>query len=353
MKRIFFLLALVFFNFLHSQSDFVHLFGSEDDTRVSCYRIPSMVTATNGDIIAVIDQRVPSCADLKWSPDINIVMRRSCDNGKTWGPIKTLVDYPLGKSASDPSMILDSKTNTIFLFYNYMDLDNEKDIYYLKYISSIDHGKTWSAPVDITEQISKSGWKKDFKFITSGRGIQTKDGKLLHCLVNLQRGTHVFGSKNHGKTWFVTDTPVKPADESVIVELDDGKWMINSRVNKRGVRYSHISSDQGKTWETKKEMDLKDPGCNASFIKYDYGKYKESSVLLLSHINNSSQRKGIVLRYSLDNGKSWSSPKKIYEGGAGYSSMTVLKNGDIGLFFEMDNYRKNVFTRIPFEWILN
>ncbi len=33
--------------------------------------------------------------------------------------------------------------------------------------------------------------------------IQTKKGTLLHCLVNLQKGTHVFGSNDNGKTWFI------------------------------------------------------------------------------------------------------------------------------------------------------
>ena len=76
-------------------------------------------------------------------------MRKSFDNGKTWTYIETVVDYPLGQSASDPSMILDEKTNTIFMFYNYMDLDNEKDIYYLRYKKSLDNGKSWSESIEI------------------------------------------------------------------------------------------------------------------------------------------------------------------------------------------------------------
>ena len=115
-----------------NQLEFIDLFNAENNPEVSCYRIPSIITASNGDLIAAIDERVPSCGDLKLSRDINIVMRKSSDNGKNWGPIETLIDYPLGQSASDPSMILDEHTNTIFMFYNYMDLDNEKDVYYLK-----------------------------------------------------------------------------------------------------------------------------------------------------------------------------------------------------------------------------
>ena len=351
MKNIF-LIFLITTNIQFSQNQFVYkdLFNAENNPEVSCYRIPSIITATNGDLIAAIDERVPSCGDLKWSRDINIVIRKSSDNGKTWGKIEKIIDYPLGQSASDPSMILDKQTNTIFLFYNYMDLDNQKDIYYLKYISSNDNGKSWSNPVDITNQISKENWKNDFKFITSGRGIQTKKGTLLHCLVNLQKGTHVFGSNDNGKTWFITETPTSPGDESKIVELNDGSWMVNSRVNKLGYRYSHVSNDDGKTWISKKEESIIDPGCNGSLIRYSHG---EKNLLLLTNINNKKERKEIVLRYSIDEGRSWSNPKIIYNGEAAYSSMTVMENGSLGLFFEMDNYTKNVFTSISIKDVLS
>lgn len=350
MKNIFLIfLITVNIQFSQNQFDYTDLFNAENNPEVSCYRIPSIITATNGDLIAAIDERVPSCGDLKWSRDINIVIRKSSDNGKTWGKIEKIIDYPLGQSASDPSMILDKQTNTIFLFYNYMDLDNQKDIYYLKYISSNDNGKSWSKPVDITNQISKENWKNDFKFITSGRGIQTKKGTLLHCLVNLQKGTHVFGSNDNGKTWFITETPTSPGDESKIVELNDGSWMVNSRVNKLGYRYSHFSNDDGKTWISKKEESIIDPGCNGSLIRYSHG---EKNLLLLTNINNKKERKEIVLRYSIDEGRSWSNPKIIYNGEAAYSSMTVMENGNLGLFFEMDNYTKNVFTSISIKDVL-
>ena len=210
--------------------NFKALFNTSMQPGVSYYRIPTIITAPNGDLVAAIDERVPSCGDLKLSKDINIVIRRSADNGESWSKIETVVDYPFGKSASDPSMIVDKVTGTIFLFYNFMDIDNEKDVYYLKVTKSIDNGKTWSSPVDITSQITKPEWHNDFKFITSGRGIQTTNGKLLHTLVDLKSGLHLFASDNHGESWYLIDTPIIPGDESKIIELADGTWMINSRV---------------------------------------------------------------------------------------------------------------------------
>ncbi|MFC4094570.1 sialidase family protein [Euzebyella saccharophila] len=330
------------------------LFNTSMNDSVSCYRIPALITAPNGDLIAAIDERIPSCNDLRGSDDINIVIRRSSNSGRTWGPIETVIDFPLGKSASDPSMIVDEMTKEIFLFYNFMNLDTEKDIYYLHVTKSSDNGKTWSEPEDITSQIAKPEWHNDFKFITSGRGIQTRSGKLLHTMVNLNSGLHLFGSDDHGKTWYFIDTPVQPADESKVIELADGTLMINARVNKKGLRYVHTSTDGGKTWATKPAPELVDPGCNASIVRYTAIKDGyDKNRLLFSNANSAKGRTNLTVRVSYDEGKTWTKGKTIYEGPSAYSSLTVLDNGDIGMFFEKDEYTENVFASFSLKWLTN
>jgi sialidase-1 len=325
--------------------EFTDLFPQKED--IACYRIPAIVTAPNGDLITAIDERVPSCADLRDNNNINIVSKRSSDNGKTWTPIQRLVDYPLGQSASDPSMIVDRMTHTIFLFFNYMDLDREPQVYYLKYIKSEDNGKSWSEAVDITDQITPDHWHKDFKFITSGRGIQTRKGTLIHTLVNLNNGLHLFKSEDHGRTWQLIDTPLISGDESKVVERSDGSWMVNCRLNKKGYRQIYISEDEGKTWTTHPDYNLVDPGCNAGIIRWDTNDSAiPKGILLFVNAFDPHNRKNLTLSISKDDGKTWSAQKTIYQGPAAYATVTLLENADLGIVFEKDNYTQNSFVRI-------
>ncbi|MBN1349577.1 exo-alpha-sialidase [candidate division KSB1 bacterium] len=328
------------------------LFNTALRPGVACFRIPALVTAPNGDLVAAIDERVPSCNDLGKNPNINIVIRRSQDDGSTWSEIETVADYPSGQSASDPSMIVDEVTGEILLFYNFMDVAQAPGIYHLHVLKSGDNGQTWSPPQDLTPQITKPKWQHDFKFITSGRGIQTRDGWLLHTMVNLDHGLHLFGSRDHGESWFLLETPIEPGDESKVVELADGRWMINSRVKGCGMRYVHISADQGKTWQTQPEPQLTDPACNASLIRYSSAAAgAKKNRLLFSNANRSDARANMTVRISYDEGKTWSAGRTIYAGHSAYSSLTVLRNGEIGLLFEKDDHTQNIFVRFSLAWL--
>jgi len=362
LKKLFLILFVQIFSNSFAQTVFIRnnedsiefksLFNTKTRDQISCYRIPAIVKAPNGDLIAAIDERVPSCDDLRSNNDINIVIRRSMDNGNSWSPIETVVDYPFSQSASDPSLIVDRITGEIFLFFNFMDLELEKDVYYLKVIKSSDHGKTWSSPKDITSQITKPEWHSNFKFITSGGGIQTNSGKLLNTLVNLQQGLFLFGSNDHGKNWFLIDTPIIPGDESKIVELADGTWMINSRINGKGIRFAHTSTDEGKTWVSRPDSSLIDPGCNAGFIRYSsVNDGADKNRLIFSNAKTKDERTNMTVRISYDEGKTWSAGKTIYTGSSAYSSLCVLENGDIGLLFEKDHYTDNVFVSFTLEWL--
>ena len=171
-------------------------------------------------------------------------------------------------------------------------------------------------------------------------------------MVNLTSGLHVFGSNDHGKSWYFIDTAIIPGDESKINELSDGSWMINSRVNDSGIRYVHTSSTNGQSWETKADSVLIDPGCNASIIRYtSIADGYDKNRLLFSNAKMVKDRKNMTVRISYDEGLTWSEGKTIYAGESAYSSLTILKNGDIGLFFEKDDYTQNAFVSFSLDWL--
>lgn len=328
------------------------LFNTSMKEGVSCYRIPALATAKDGALVAVIDERCADGSDLGTNRDINLVMRRSEDHGDSWSDMETVIDYPDGQSASDPSLIVDAMTGDIFLFYNFMDHDKSPGEYRLHLMKSSDSGKSWGKAEDITAQITKDSWTTDFKFITSGLGAQTESGMLLHTLVNLKRGLHLFGSRDHGATWFLLDTPIKPADESKVLELNDGRWLINSRVNRSGCRFTHLSADEGKSWESRREKELMDPGCNGALLRYSReSQGAAKNRILFSNARDKKKRQHLAVRISYDEGESWSKGKVVYPGMAAYSTMTLLDNGEVGLFFEIDDYQKNIFVRFSLDWL--
>lgn len=319
------------------------------DDNCHTYRIPSIITAPNGDLLAACDARWKSAADLIHVRDIDIVIKRSTDNGKTWGPMETVVDYPEGTGGTDPSMVLDHITGEIFIFYSYMGKKSEGKEFFFRVQCSKDNGKTWSKPRDITKDISKPEWKNSFKFISSGRGSQMEDGTLIHNFVVLGHGAKVFGSKDHGKTWKLMDSEIKPANESRVLELTDGRLMVNSRHNGNGSRAVHLSEDGGKIWNSRKETQLPDPGCNGAILRYTSKKdgYSKDR-LLFSNAGSVKGRKNLSIRISYDEGQTWSAGKVVTTGPAAYSEITILKDGSIGVLFE-PGYKSIRFVRFTVE----
>jgi hypothetical protein len=311
--------------------------GATLTNQTHTYRIPAIIMAANGDLIAACDARRDSSADLNGAQDIDIAVRRSSDNGVTWSDMEIMCDLGEGHPASDPSLVLDQITGEIFCFYNYMDRSQSPNEYRLWVQSSTDHGQTWSIPRDITDDITLPEWKYNFKFMTSGRGYQTRSGRLLHNIVRVGSGVHLFASDDHGQTWFLlNETPVSPADESKVIELADGRLMINSRVNGGyGARHVHLSSDGGQTWTGYKENQLPDPGCNGAIIRYTYeDDGYTTDRLLFSNANSTSGRVNLSLRISYDEGVTWSAGKVMDPGASAYSDLTICQNGSIGILYE-------------------
>ncbi|MGK4790786.1 sialidase family protein [Elizabethkingia anophelis] len=312
------------------------LYTNKQQNSVACYRIPSLITSPDGTLIAAADERIPSCADLNNNRNINIVMRLSKDGGKSWSDIKRIIDFPENESASDVSMVVDNKTKEVFLFFNYMNHAISNTQYHFMYIKSNDNGKSWSKPADITNEITPPEWKNDFKFITSGRGLQTKEGWLINTIVRYKDGVYVFGSKDHGKSWFRSPVVAKNADETNIVELPNGEWLLNARVQNLGYRQFFTSGNKGKDWDSYTEKQLIDPTCNASTLVHN-------NKILFSNLHSSNKRENLGIKISNNLGKTWKMYEIIEKGSSGYSVMSPISKNHIGLLYEADDYKDIVF----------
>ena len=296
------------------------------------YRIPAIITAKNGDLIAACDARRKSAADLKPQRTIDIVYRRSTDNGKTWSPI-AILDQLDGGGCSDPSLLLDTTTGDIFCFYNFMVSDITNNEFRFVVQKSVDHGETWGKPIDFTDQVAGPDLKNSFKFVTSGRGIQTRDGMLLHNFVRDGHGVTLFASQDHGATW-KPFCEVSQADESKVVQLHDDSLMINSRLES-GNRYVHRSANAGRVWVSAADWGLPDPKCNACILQYTskrdgYAKDR----LIFCNAASVKDRKNLTARISYDGGYTWSPGKVIDSGESAYSEITVLQDGSFGVLYE-------------------
>src|SRR6478609_4173776 len=83
------------------------------------FRIPAIISIEKNTLLAFAEGRVEGAGDFG---DINIVMKRSVDNGKTWLPLQVIVDFD-SLQAGNPAPVIDWKDplypqGRIFLFYN-------------------------------------------------------------------------------------------------------------------------------------------------------------------------------------------------------------------------------------------
>ena len=331
MKKLIFLLSVALVISAFGVTEQITLWKNGDDG-VASYRIPAMCLAPDGKtLVAVCDARQKHKGDVNTKQPINIVCRRSTDGGKTWTDSEKVWDWPWTDNehwaGSDPSLIVDEQTKTIFLFFNVWESVKASGYYQYYVQSSTDNGATWSCPQNITESIKPQGWaERGFIFITSGSGCQMKDGTLLHTLVWVGNSVALFGSTDHGETWkpYGNPTPER-GDECKVVELSDGTLMINAR-RSCGQREIFTSKDKGVTWEHRSDKTLLDPACNAQLMK-------AGKMLLFSNCN-STGRSNLYVRTSFDEGQTWNEGVCVEPGGAAYSDIALMKNRKLGVIFE-------------------
>ena len=386
MKKTLFIIAgfLSFFNLL-AQSKTIPVFVSGMEGHKS-YRIPAIIGLPNGDILAFAEGRVHGAGDFG---DINIVMKRSGDKGKTWSALQFVAEFDT-LQCGNPAPVVDLTdpqypNGRIFLFYNTGnnhegELRKGKGYKQVWYKTSVDGGQTWSEAVDITLQVHRPNqpqmnpaynFSEDWRTYanTPGHAMQFQAGKYkgrIYVAANHSAGgpqkqgmdydAHGFYSDDHGKTFQLgASLNVPGSNESMAAEISDGRLMINSRNQKGDVRARiiGISADGGQTWDTTYfDRNLPDPVCQGSILTV--GKKKGKNILAFCNAADEKRRDNLTLRISDNDGKTWKKSFVIYKNAdqrdaTAYSDIVKTGKKKIGVLFEKDNYSEIVFTTIKWK----
>ena len=323
------------------------------------YRIPTLIQLTNGDLLAFADRRIGSIGDLPNT--IEVVYKRSKDNGKTWSAARLVSPKCISKANShgDAGFILDRKTGNIICVVaagnGFLNSTPDKPIR-IKIIKSKDNGETWSEPVDITPQIYGSACKDTVRknwhgvFAASGNGVQLRNGRMLFVLnvretkaEELFIRNYVMYSDDGGDTWNVSKNAPqsdKSGDEAKIVELNDGTLLMAIRAKDKYQRRLAKSTDNGETWgEAVFRNDLPSSASNGDIIYYTSTLNGWDTNRIITMFDSRPYTQATPpgdpkLYYSYDEGKTWKG-KLIHSGQAGYSSLAILKDGSIGILAEI------------------
>ncbi len=304
------------------------------------YRIPAIAVSTKGTVLAFAEARKNGPAD---HGDIDLVVRRSFDNGATWGPMQVIHDDG-AHTIGNPAPVVDRETGEIILLFN-------RDNTNVLITRSADDGATWSAPSDITKAVKPPEW--EWYAMGPGHAIQLRTGRLLvpcdHTM-NKTQYTHVIYSDDHGVSWKLGGSLPKQTDEATAAELSDGSVMINMRnYYMRGMRAVSVSADGGLTWSKMMfDRGLTEPVCEGSILSYGGVEPKRTARLLFS--NPASRiREKMTLKMSADEGKTWTAAILVNEGPSGYSDLAELPDKSVGLLYERGNkqyYEKITFAKI-------
>ncbi len=339
------------------------VFERGETDEYNTFRIPIIVRATDGSLLALAQGRVENAEDFG---HIELVSKRSVDDGRTWGPLQ-VVAAETPERIANQSVVVDQNTGRIHLFYVRTggDVTGEQIVNgtvspedaprpFVTY--SDDHGASWEPARELTDVLKLP----EMRHYVGGpaHGIQLVHGPHAGRLVMPGNhnylpatpdtpavvGIHTVLSDDEGATWRLggalgayNDDDIIP-NETAIVELEDGTVYFNTRDHlgtAPGNRAAAISRDGGETIDGPFEIvpDLVTPMISGSLLTQNRNNDR-SERIIFSAPWHPSARERLTLWSSLDAGASWDESLVLYDGPAGYSDLASIDDDTIGVLYE-------------------
>ncbi|GGL80533.1 neuramidase [Streptomyces fumigatiscleroticus] len=354
------------------------LFRASQDPGYACFRIPAIVRTTHGTLLAFAEGRVLNCGD---AADIDIVVKRSTDGGRTWGPLE-VVSEGAGDTHGNPAPMVDRGTGRILLAETYntgrtdgngcsVPCDRTPHLQY-----SDDDGRTWSAPRDLSQEILPPQWNS---WYATGpvHGIQLTRGPHAGRLVfgvNAETwdGTRITAnhaalivSDDGGAHWRAgaTDTWRIAADgtfrqkpsELALAERADGSLLVSGREQDGtdlGHRTQAVSRDGGDSFTAPFAAlpGLYTPQVQGAILRL-------GSRMLLAAPADPDRRRTMTVRSSYDGGRTWDTPDRstvVTTDWSGYSDLVDIDAHTVGLLYEggaVDARDEIRFARFTEDWL--
>ncbi|MFD6874855.1 MULTISPECIES: exo-alpha-sialidase [unclassified Streptomyces] len=325
-----------------------------------CYRIPTLTTTRAGALLAIAEARTAGCDDVG---DIDLVMKRSTDHGRTWGPMEVVRGAGDPGAHGNPVPVVDSASGRISLLHAYStwaydDTGNRvRGPRELRLAHSEDDGESWSTDPNPQPHLKAPDWA--WISVGPGHGIQLtptapdRPGRMVvtadYRTESHESGAQLLYSDDGGLSWLPgarwgapegTPAPNEPA----LTQLPDGRIYVNARSTATcgtpDHRVSALVDDAsapafpapGFTPVT----GLTAPPASGSLLQLPGGP------LLLSAPSRPgaefSDRWTLAVRTSTDQGRTWSTDGAVVlRERAGYSDMAVLPTGEIGMLYETAN----------------